>query len=177
MKQNIELKTRFADHAKAIRVLRAMGAVEQPAMRQVDTYFQVSMGRLKLREMADRAELIGYRREDRSKTRRSDYVVAILSDPRSVRAALEATLGIAVVVKKRRRWFLWKNVRVHLDSVKNLGRFVEFEAVLGKGESEAEGHRRIAFLCEKLGINKAQHLAGSYADMLGKQKKRRATGR
>src|SRR5439155_19313215 len=115
MKRNIELKANFTNHAEAVRALRAIGAAEQPAMRQVDTYFRVPRGRLKLRELADRAELIGYRREDRSKTRRSEYVVAKLSDPRAVKAALEATLGVAIVVKKRRRWFLWKNVRVHLD--------------------------------------------------------------
>ena len=48
-------------------------------------------------------------------------------------AALSETLGVDVVVEKRRHLLLWKTVRIHLDEVTGLGSFVELEAVAGAG--------------------------------------------
>ena len=42
--------------------------------------------------------------------------------------ALDAALGTTVVVAKRRRLFIWEDVRIHLDEVEGLGTFVELEA-------------------------------------------------
>src|SRR5689334_19062289 len=110
MKRNIELKTKYGDLDRAKEVLRGMGAREQAAMSQVDTYFNAPRGRLKLREMGDRVELIWYEREDSARTRGSDYVVARVTDVEGVRSALVGAMGVKVVVKKRREWFLWHNV-------------------------------------------------------------------
>jgi len=167
MNQNIELKTRFADHAKAKRILRALGAKAQKPMSQVDTYFHCKTGRLKLREMPDRTELIWYRRPDGSRPRASNYIVVKITDAKGIKIALSSALGLRGVVRKRRQWFLWKNVRIHLDTIQGLGRFIEFEAVIGPKETPAEGHDRIALLCRQLGITKRHVLRNSYVDILG----------
>jgi adenylate cyclase, class 2 len=166
MKRNLELKTRCGDLEGAKERLRAIGAKEQVGMQQVDTYFNVAHGRLKLREMEARAELIWYRREDSAVTRGSDYLIVPVSDARVMKAALAGAMGVRVVVKKRREWFLWENVRVHLDRVEGLGTFVEFEAVMENGETEEKGHERIAWLCKELGIEAGDRVEGSYSDLL-----------
>jgi len=167
MKRNIELKTKYANHTSARNKLRALGAKEQTPMVQVDTYFCVATGRLKLREMADRAELIWYQRADVKRTRDSRYTLVKVADPAALKLALAGALGVRGIVKKRREWFLWKNVRIHLDTVRGLGKFIEFEAVIGPSQSAAAGHERVERLCEALGISKRDHLSASYSDLAG----------
>src|SRR5438045_2179415 len=102
MRRNIELKTRCTDVEGAKAKLRALGAVEQRAMRQVDTYFNPPRGRLKLREIeGERTELIWYEREDAAKPRGSDYVVVEVADARGMKVALGGAMGVKVVVKKK----------------------------------------------------------------------------
>ena len=56
-------------------------------------------------------------------------------------AALSETLGVDVVVEKRRHLLLWETVRIHLDEVTGLGSFVELEAV---AEPESDLYRERA---------------------------------
>jgi predicted adenylyl cyclase CyaB len=42
------------------------------------------------------------------------------------------------VVKKSRFLYTWKNARIHLDHVEQLGEFLEFEVLVTEGELQAE---------------------------------------
>ena len=71
-----------------------------------------------------------------------------------------------VVVEKRRRLVMWRNVRIHLDDVTGLGRFVEFEAVAPGGGGLEEDRARIEQLRAALGIeDDALLVARAYADL------------
>ena len=124
-------------------------------------------GRLKLREAAGSpAELISYRRADRDGPKVSNYRIVPVMDPVGVGEALADALGVRVVVEKARRLLLWRGVRVHLDTVADLGHFVELEAV-----SEAAGglyaeEARIAELRSALSIADDLLVARGYADLL-----------
>ena len=48
--RNIELKARLGDRNAAIKACETLGAAHQGDIHQVDTYFRVPEGRLKLRE-------------------------------------------------------------------------------------------------------------------------------
>jgi adenylate cyclase, class 2 len=61
-----------------------------------------------------------------------------------LRAALSSALGIKVVVAKKRSLFLWNEVRIHLDEVKGLGNFIEFEAVAGYGSDLSREKAHVA---------------------------------
>ncbi len=50
--QNIELKARYPDLGRAEKIALEMGAKFGGELRQIDTYFKVHRGRLKLREMS-----------------------------------------------------------------------------------------------------------------------------
>jgi predicted adenylyl cyclase CyaB len=167
--RNLELKARLRDVAAVEPLLRELGGARQWSLRQVDTYFNVSHGRLKLREQEGRdvAELIAYDRANEIEVRASDYQLVPVPDPAALKCALTRTLGVRVVVAKRRTLWLWHNVRIHLDHVDGLGTFLEFEAVLATpDESEAPSRERLDQLTRALNVDDADLLAGSYSDLI-----------
>ncbi len=166
--RNVELKCRCRDLAAAVAALAPLAPRDAGTMEQIDTYFPVPIGRLKLRQIVGvRSELIWYDRPDAAQTRNSDYRLTPVSHPAELRASLAAALGERGSVSKVRHLLLWHNVRIHLDDVAGLGAFVEFEAVMGPGETEAVGHERIAELCRALSLSPDDYCRASYSDLLG----------
>ena len=136
---------------------------------QRDTYFHTVKGRLKLRESDGAgAELIAYDRADLAGPKVSVYRRVPVLDPGAMVEALGDALGVRAVVEKRRRLVLWRNVRIHLDDVAELGRFVELEAVAAtSGGLEAE-REKVEQLRRSLGIGDDRLLvARGYAELLG----------
>ncbi|MEM8681098.1 MAG: adenylate cyclase, partial [Planctomycetota bacterium] len=73
MARNIEIKARLLDLQAAERTAYEVGGLPQ-VLRQVDTYFHCTHGRLKLREFEEgAAELIRYQRSDEAGPRCSQY--------------------------------------------------------------------------------------------------------
>ena len=71
---NIELKARCEDLGRFRERLMSLGAESQDPERQIDTYFRVAHGRLKLREsLQSGPELIYYIRGDVAGARESHY--------------------------------------------------------------------------------------------------------
>ena len=74
-----------------------------------------------------------------------------------------------VVHKRRGVYIAYDNVRVHLDDVAGLGTFLEIEAVYAhEAEAEAE-HQKVRELMDRLGIQTADLVSGSYRDLLPSQ--------
>jgi adenylate cyclase, class 2 len=164
--RNIELKARLGDYAAAHRVASAIATKRLGEQQQVDTYFHCRHGRLKLRQIDGlRAELVFYSRPDQDGPKQSDYQLVPLSNPETLKAALAAALGVRAVVEKRREVFLYHNVRIHLDDVAGLGRFIEFEAVLGPDVDEAAGRAMLDSLTRHFAISPADLLPRSYGEM------------
>ena len=57
-------------------------------------------------------------------------------------------------------------LRIHLDEVRGLGTFLEFEAVLGSDHDAAEGQQLVHQLQERFGIQSSDLLNGSYGEMV-----------
>jgi adenylate cyclase class IV len=162
--RNIELKATLPDRAAALRACAALAARPQGDIRQIDTYFHVPSGRLKLREAAPgRCELVYYHRADRPGPKGCDYSLEPVAA--SIKAILAEALGVLVVVEKVRTLFLWENVRIHIDSVMGLGDFIEFEAVLDADHDDADGVRKLEQLIAAFGIADPDHLSVSYLDL------------
>jgi predicted adenylyl cyclase CyaB len=167
MPRNIELKARLASLDAVREIARQLATALPSVERQTDTYFVCRQGRLKLREREGlAAQLVGYSRANDAVPKPSDYHIIEVDDARALYAALSATLGVLVVVDKRREIFLADNVRIHLDQVAELGDFLEFEAVLGPGDSDDLGHAQLAALRRRFGIESTCLVAGSYSDLL-----------
>jgi homotetrameric cytidine deaminase len=165
---NVELKARDSDPDGTAARCRALGAEDRGVLVQRDTYFAARHGRLKLREQASGfAELIAYRRPDAVEPGESTYVRAPASEPDALGEALAAALGTVVVVSKRRRLFMWENVRIHLDDVEGLGTFLELEAIVAPDGSDLTAAReKVARLRSELGISEPSLVAAGYSDLL-----------
>lgn len=131
---NLEFKARVTDHGSLEAVFEKMGAAFVGVLDQTDTYFKVNYGRLKLRESdVNPPELILYdRNESSSECMESHYEIVKVFDPK-IKEILVGALGVKTVVNKQRRLYKWKNARIHLDNVKRLGKFIEFEVVSPEG--------------------------------------------
>jgi adenylate cyclase, class 2 len=166
--ENIELKAADPDPAASERACRALGAVDGGLLVQRDTYFAVARGLLKLREdvTAGSAELIFYLRAREDGTRASSYWRAPASDPPAWRDLLGAAHGVSGIVSKRRRLYLHRNVRIHLDDVEGLGCFVELESVLQVPGEESESEARaLAEAIAALGLTGRETVAGGYLEL------------
>ena len=165
--QIVEIKARAADFAPARAVLAARGARFVGLDHQVDTYFRVASGRLKLREGDLENSLIHYERENTAGPKHSK-VGLLQNEPGSpLKGILTAALGVDVVVDKHREIHFLGNVKIHLDRVAGLGTFVEIEAIDHDGTRPLEALRE---QCEELmtafGIRDEDLLAVSYSDLL-----------
>jgi len=165
--RNIELKARLHDLASARRVAERLTTKRLGMQHQVDTYFHCRHGRLKLREIDGlSAQLVWYARPDGDGPQASDYRLVPVSNPKTLRGALASALGVCGVVEKHREIFLYHNVRIHLDEVVRLGRFLEFEAVLGPKVDDRAGHAQLDELAGRFGIREDDLLSGSYGEMI-----------
>src|SRR5688500_1732547 len=131
MPRNIEVKFRDVDLDDIRARALANHASDRGELRQVDTFFRCATGRLKLRDFGTgRGELIAYSRPDATAARASDYHIAPTSDPAALAETLRIACGVTGRVAKRRNLLLWRNVRIHLDHVEDLGAFCELESVI-----------------------------------------------
>jgi len=168
--RNLEVKA-VAHDLGAVRVrLRALsGADRHAVLRQTDWYFRVPKGRLKLRVVAASrdGELIAYVRPDKTGARTSEFQRLPTVDAAGTRRLFERMLGPRTCVRKRREVWLYKNARIHLDTVEGLGRFIEIEVVVTEGMAQARGLMKE--LRDVLGISAKDLIAGSYGELAAKR--------
>ncbi len=165
--ENVEIKARCADLRRMEQAVRAAGAVWEGNLNQVDIYFIVNQGRLKLRrEDSQHEALIYYRRPDSHSAKVSRYEVVPIAPNQKIVSILEQALGVKTRVRKRRQLWRLDNIRIHLDEVEGLGSFIEFEVEVLPGR-DIEGCRaQAAQLVNRLGIPPSDLIAGSYSDLL-----------
>jgi predicted adenylyl cyclase CyaB len=121
-----------------------------------------------LREVHDGSgELIYYNRPEHHLQRLSTYQIYPMNNAAQLRMVLSETLGVMVVVKKSRFLYTWKNARIHLDHVEQLGEFLEFEVPVTEGELQAEGVMRA--LRNHFTIENENLITCSYADLIEKR--------
>jgi len=164
--ENVEIKARCANPAAMVRAVAAAGAVLQSTFEQIDTYFNVRNGRLKMRREDGAGDaLIFYRRPDDTSPKVSRYEVVPIAPGQQIGFILEQALGIKTVVRKRRQLWRLDNIRIHLDDVEGLGSFIEFEVEVLPGRDVAGCRAQADALLKRLGIGSADLLAGSYSDL------------
>lgn len=163
---NLELKARDPDTDNSIAVCKSLGAEDLGTLLQEDVYFNVPRGRLKLRRQRGAvAQLIAYERPDVQGQRESHYRIVEVPNDSEVEDTLAAVLEIVGVIRKSRRLFLFKGVRIHLDRVDGLGSFIEFEGVAQDGSDAARFQDLLVELRWRFAIDDADLLAGSYCDL------------
>lgn len=181
--RNIELKARVRTDFGAIQqALQYLPANFAGDLWQRDIYFHCAEvkdqepGRLKLRgESPDGQQwqwwMIWYRRADRRTPRASDYLMAPLfvPDPVSLVQTLDAAWQKYAEVDKHRQVWWYQNIRIHLDEVVNLDRFVEFEAVVSSEEEQQAAHHELERLKNLFQLDNSDLVDVSYGDLMRNQ--------
>lgn len=139
--------------------------------RQIDTYFNVSKGRLKLREGNIENSLIHYERENTANAKSSKILLYQHQPDETLKAILIKTLGVKVVVDKLRKIYFIENVKFHFDNLADLGTFVEVEAIDKDGSI---GIEKLQTQCRKYAdffeIKNEDYVSESYSDLIKQNK-------
>jgi len=164
---NIEIKAKSLELDRIRDILKSNNADFKGIDHQIDTYFKVNSGRLKLREGNIENHLIYYEREDKSGPKKSLVVLYKYNPDQSLKEILTRSLGVLAVVNKLREIYFIDNVKFHLDNVKGLGYFVEIEAIDEDGSIGSEKlHEQCKHYLKLLNISKEDLLENSYSDLV-----------
>ncbi len=165
--KNLELKSKYADINKLCKLMRRLGAKYQKTMHQIDTYYVVKKGRLKLRETdGEASQLVYYERPDEGASRYSDYSIVKIADASEFKRIMTVALSVRARVDKVRELWMYGNTRIHIDDVDGLGRSVELETVI-TNQTGAEAQSEHYFVKNALEIDDADIISLSYSDLVG----------
>ena len=167
--ENIEIKARINNLDLIRDKIKTIKHIYVGLDHQVDTYFNTKNGRLKLRESSLYGPyLIPYIRKDTRGPKSSTYQKLPVEDADGVKTLFEQMLGVHTVIEKKREIFLYENVRIHLDQVKTLGEFLEFEAVINdNSQGRKTEEEKIFWLMELFGIEEENLISTSYENLIG----------
>ncbi|MBS1946773.1 MAG: class IV adenylate cyclase [Bacteroidetes bacterium] len=164
---NFEFKAKAENILALEKKIQLLGPLFIGEDHQVDTYFNVPAGRLKLREGNIESALIFYERKNIAGAKQSDIILFEHRPDENLKKILVKVNGIKVVVEKFRRIYFIENVKFHFDSVKDLGEFVEVEAIDQDGKIDIEKlKQQCDYYSSFLGISPSDYIAISYSDML-----------
>jgi len=164
---NIEIKARCLAQDKIRDILKSKNADYKGTDYQIDVYFKINNGRLKLRKGNIENYLVYYNREDKAGPKQSN-VILYETDPKSpIEDILTESLGVLAIVDKNREIYFIDNVKFHLDNVKNLGYFVEIEAIDYDGKiGKKKLYEQCKFYMNLFGIKDDDLINCSYSDLL-----------
>lgn len=166
--KNFEIKSPVEDYFKTKSLVKKLSSrytnKKFSTEIQKDIYFKVNSGRLKLRIINNNfGELIRYNRKESKKLRVSNYRIFKTKDYKNLFKMLSDLFEIMVIVNKKREICVIENIRIHLDKVKFLGEFLEFEIIyndFGKSRKQME------FLIDYFSLDRKKFINNSYSDLL-----------
>ncbi len=164
---NIEIKAKSTNQDKIRQILLTRNAESKGTDHQIDTYFNVSHGRLKLREGNIEHNLIHYHREDKEGPKQSIVTLYQPKPDSTLKTILQNAIGTLTVVDKIREIYFIDNVKFHIDTVKELGTFIEIEAIDRDGSiGESTLQQQCADYMQLFEIAQSDLLPQSYSDMM-----------
>jgi len=167
MALNIEIKAKTSNAEFIREYLTNSKADFRGTDHQTDTYFNVPNGRLKLREGNIENNLIYYNRPNVPEAKESSFYLSHVPDAASLKEILTRSLGVKIVVSKKREIYFIRNVKFHIDEVDGLGSFAEIEASdLHADVSKEELQSQCNFYVQELRIKDEDLVSVSYSDML-----------
>ena len=166
---NVEIKARTGSPEFVRKYLTDHKADFRGTDNQTDTYFNVTSGRLKLREGNIENSLIYYSRNNQAGPKSSAFDLVRVEDAKGLKDVLTRSCGIKMIVKKKREIYYIDNVKFHIDEVPELGSFIEIEAgnILAN-KTEAELLEQCNFYLKEFSVKEEDLVAVSYSDMLMK---------
>lgn len=167
MPLNIEIKAHCRNLSKVRDILKNQNAEFKGTDHQTDTYFNSKKGRLKLREGNIENNLIHYERENIKGSSESKFTLYKTEKGSGLKTILEVALGNKCTVEKDREIYFIENVKFHIDTVKDLGTFIEIE-VSNKDNrlTKDKLQEQCNFYIKLLQINAKDFVSDSYSEMI-----------
>ncbi len=163
MPTNLELKISVTSHQSLKKILEQIGAENRGILKQKDVYYSIPNGLLKLRIENGNENLIFYNRNEKDKNRWSDFEVLEIAKGKGERF-FNNLFDVEVIVKKKRELFYYDDTRIHLDTVKFLGKFLELETLVINGKVDAK--KRFEKIISILKLDESKQIRKSYRDLL-----------
>jgi predicted adenylyl cyclase CyaB len=165
--KNVEFKAKVPAIESYEQKLLSLNPEFKGLDHQVDTYFNVAHGRLKLREGNIENALIQYSRENIAGSKQSDVILYQHQPDPALKKILTLQLGIKKIVDKKRKIYFVDNVKFHFDVVEGLGTFLEVEAIDITGELTLEYLKsQCEYYKDFFGLQDTDMIEGSYSDMV-----------
>ena len=165
--KNFEFKAKVDNLEKYETKLLTLNPIFKGTDHQIDTYFNTSKGRLKLREGNIENSLINYDRENNSDSKLSNIILYQHEPNSALKNILTHQLGVKIIVDKTRKIYFIDNVKFHFDVIEGLGTFIEVEAIDNKNEFTVE---QLKIQCDKyfnyFELDKNQLIDKSYSDLV-----------
>lgn len=166
MIHNYEFKAR-TDHLDELEAkLKTVNPHYVGEDHQIDTYFNVPEGRLKLRQGNIENSLIRYHRENAADSKLSQVLLYKHQPAPELKTILESSLGVDVVVDKLRKIYFIDHVKFHFDRVQGLGTFIEVEVIDSTGKADIGS---LKSECQKyaefLEVQPKDYVSHSYSDL------------
>jgi predicted adenylyl cyclase CyaB len=163
MPTNLELKIRVTSHQSLKKILEQIGAENKGMLKQKDVYYSIPNGLLKLRIENGYESLIFYNRNENDKNRWSDFELLQFANAKGEKF-FNNLFDVEVIVKKKRELFYYDDTRIHLDTVKYLGKFLELETLVINGKVDAK--KRFEKIISLLKLDESKQIRKSYKDLL-----------
>ena len=126
-------------------------------------YYSALNGLLKLRIENGNESLIFYNRNENDKSRWSDFEVLKFTNGKGEKF-FSNLFDVEVIVKKERELFYYDDTRIHLDTVNNLGKYLELETLVINGKVDAK--KRFVKIIKLLKLDESKQIRKSYRDLL-----------
>ena len=167
---NVEIKARCKDVSFIRDYLLSNQADFKGIDQQMDTYFKVINGRLKLREGNIENNLIFYERNNQSGPKDSHFQLAKITEAGNLKEMLTKSIGVKVVVQKLREIYYIGNVKFHIDQVPQLGTYIEIEAGNKNADlTQEQLKEQCDFYIKEFGIQQEDLEEKSYSDLLSEK--------
>ena len=148
--------------------LLKLKAVFKGTDHQIDTYYQVPEGKLKIREGNVENTLIRYNRVELKGIKKSnvDFVRLQADQVDSLKSIFSSLYSPLVIVDKQRKIFFIDHVKFHIDLVHGLGSFVEIEAIGPSDQPYEELLKDCRHFMNLFNISNDSCIDGSYSDLI-----------
>ncbi len=167
MPTNFEFKAHCNKIQLAEEKLQTLNPIFIGEDHQIDTYFNIEKGRLKLREGNIENALIYYERSNSATAKQSNVLLYNHAPNSNLKDILIQVHGIKVVVDKRRKIYFVENVKFHFDTVVSLGTFLEVEAIDTNGTITVQAlQEQCNFYAQFFNIENNDFIANSYSDLM-----------
>jgi adenylate cyclase, class 2 len=164
LNKNYEIKCKITNSREVKNWIAGFNNFTYSIEKQTDIYYKVNCGRLKLRIINDsKGNLIFYDREEQTGKRVSKYIISETENFKELDSILRKLLRVTIRVHKIREIYVHQNIRVHLDRVKNLGKFIEIEIIY---ENLQKAKYQMEKIISQLNLKEKDFIKKSYSDLL-----------